>query len=79
MEKVLGIVKKVYLPDEKRNGESVLDLYKTKIGFEIEINGKILKYVEKQTSENTKIYRNDKVFVFFDAQKRIPIGIKAVK
>lgn len=29
MEKVLGIVKKVYLPDEKRNGEPVLDLYKT--------------------------------------------------
>ena len=79
MKKVLGKVKKIFLPDENINGKPVSDLYKTKIGFEIEINGKIIKYVEKQTSENVKIYRNDNVYVFFDIQKRIPVAIKAVK
>ena len=56
MKKVIGQVKRVYLPDEKINGEPVLDLYKTNIGFEIEIKGKTFNYIEKQNKENVKIY-----------------------
>lgn len=80
MKKVIGQVKRVYLPDEKINGEPVLDLYKTNIGFEIEIKGKTFNYIEKQNKENVKIHRLDKVYVFFDLEKsKLPIAIKVVE
>ncbi len=80
MQKVLGIVKRRYLPDETVSGEQVLDLYKTNIGFEVEVKGKIIKFEQKQNEENVKIYRDDKVYLLFDLDvSKKPIGIKAVK
>lgn len=62
------------------SGEQVLDLYKTNIGFEVEVKGKIIKFEQKQNEENVKIYRDDKVYLLFDLDvSKKPIGIKAVK
>lgn len=80
MKQLLGIVKRVYLPNEYINGEPVLDLYKTKIGFEVTINGKVIKFEQEQNKENVKIYVGDKVTLIFDlAKSKYPINIKAVK
>ncbi len=79
MKQVIGIVKKVYLPDEFINGEPVQEIYKTKIGFEVDIKGKIIKFEQKQNNENVKIYTGDKVALIFDLSKsKFPIDIKAV-
>lgn len=80
MKKVLGVVKEIYLPNEKINGENVLDLYKSKIGFKVEIKGKIINFEQKQTNENVKIYVGDKVYLIFDLTKsKYPIDIEVAK
>lgn len=80
MKKVLGMVIDIYLPNEKINGKNVLDLYRSKIGFKVEINGKIVNFEQKQTQENVKIYVGDKVYLIFDFTKsKYPIDIKAVE
>lgn len=80
MKQLVGVVKKVYLPEEYVNGESVLDLYKSNIGFEVDVNGEIIKFEQKQNKENVKIYKGDRVALIFDpAKSKNPIAIKVVK
>lgn len=80
MKQLVGVVKKVYLPEEYVNGESVLDLYKSNIGFEVDVNGEIIKFEQKQNKENVKIYKGDRVTLIFDPTKsKNPIAIKVVK
>lgn len=52
--KIFGRVKEVFIP----NGE-----YLTKIGFKIELKNELITIITEQTLENSKIYRDDFVFV----------------
>ncbi len=77
MKKAIGIVREVYLPDELIGGEPVLELHKHKIGFMVEIKGKIIKYEEPQNTENAKIHKGDKVVLLFDlAKSKSPVRIE---
>ena len=54
MTRVMGRVVVVFVPEE----ESL-----TKIGFKIEVENKVITLIEEQNKENSKIYRDDFVFV----------------
>ena len=56
-----GVVKKIYLPKEVKNGEQVEDFFKTHIGFVVEVGGKLVKVEVKQNEDNCKIYKGDAV------------------
>ena len=64
-----GIVKKIYLPKEVKNGQEVDDLHKTKIGFIVESNGKLFKIEMKLNNSNCKIYKGDKVKISVERKK----------
>lgn len=57
MEKIIGIIKKVYIPT---NGKTDI-MFSKKIGFIIEIDSKLYKYEAEQNEELVNIMKNDKV------------------
>ena len=59
MKKNIGIVKEVFIP--VNTNENVMT--STKIGFKIELNGKIIEAIEEQNIINAMIHKDDKVIV----------------
>lgn len=59
MKENIGIVKEVFIP--VNTNENVMT--STKIGFKIELNGKIIEVIEEQNIINTMIHKDDKVIV----------------
>ncbi len=59
MKKNIGIVKEVFIP--VNTNENVMT--STKIGFKIELNGKIIEVIEEQNIINAMIHKDDKVIV----------------
>ena len=59
MKKNIGIVKEVFIP--ANTNENVMT--STKIGFKIELNGKIIEVIEEQNIINAMIHKDDKVIV----------------
>lgn len=59
MKENIGIVKEVFIP--VNTNENVMT--STKIGFKIEINGKIIEVIEEQNIINAMIHKDDKVIV----------------
>ena len=59
MEENIGIVKEVFIP--VNTNENVMT--STKIGFKIELNGKIIEVIEEQNIINAMIHKDDKVIV----------------
>ena len=66
---LFGVVKQVYLPKEIKNGIELDDLEKSKIGFVVEINGKLTKLEVKQDKSNCKIYKGDRVKIVIEGKK----------
>lgn len=59
MKENIGIVKEVFIP--VNTNENVMT--STKIGFKIELNGKIIEVIEEQNIINAMIHKDDKVIV----------------
>ena len=59
MKENIGIVKEVFIP--VNTNENVMTI--TKIGFKIELNGKIIEVIEEQNIINAMIHKDDKVIV----------------
>ena len=59
MKKNIGIVKEVFIP---ANTNEIVRT-STKIGFKIELNGKIIEVIEEQNIINAMIHKDDKVIV----------------
>lgn len=59
MKKNIGIVKEVFI--SVNTNENVMT--STKIGFKIELNGKIIEVIEEQNIINAMIHKDDKVIV----------------
>ena len=59
MKKNIGIVKEVFIP--VNTNENVMT--STKIGFKIELNGKIIEVIKEQNIINAMIHKDDKVIV----------------
>ena len=59
MKKNIGIVKEVFI--SVNTNENVMT--STKIGFKIELNGKIIEVIEEQNIINSMIHKDDKVIV----------------
>lgn len=59
MKKNIGIVKEVFIP--VNTNENVMT--STKIGFKIELNGKVIEVIEEQNIINAMIHKDDKVIV----------------
>lgn len=60
---ILGVVKKVYLPEQKGKDGFLDDLNKTNIGFVVEINKKLVEFEVPQTRNVCEICKGDKVLV----------------
>lgn len=58
-----GIVKEIFLPTQIKNGINVIPEEIEYLGFKIEVDGKINTIVEKQTTENITILREDRVYI----------------
>ena len=59
MKKNIGIVKEVFIP--VNTNENVMT--STKIGFKIELNGKIIEVIEEQNIINAMTHKDDKAIV----------------
>lgn len=59
MKENIGIVKEMFIP--VNTNENVMT--STKIGFKIELNGKIIEVIEEQNIINAMIHKDDKVIV----------------
>lgn len=59
MKENIGIVKEVFIP--VNTNENVMT--STKIGFKIELNGKIIEIIEEQNIINAMTHKDDKVIV----------------
>ena len=59
MKENIGIVKEVFIP--VNTNENVMT--STKIGFKIELIGKIIEVIEEQNIINAMIHKDDKVIV----------------
>ena len=59
MKENIGIVKEVFIP--VNTNENVMT--STKIGFKIELNGKIIEVIEEQNIINAMIHKDDKLIV----------------
>lgn len=59
MKENIGSVKEVFIP--VNTNENVMT--STKIGFKIDLNGKIIEVIEEQNIINAMIHKDDKVIV----------------
>ncbi len=63
MEKLYGIVKEVYIPDEYKNGNLLDVMDRSVIGFKVLIDDEILDFQFEQDEFNVKIMKNDEVLI----------------
>lgn len=75
VERLYGIVKEVYIPNEYNENNNLLDIMdRHNIGFVIDIAGKLEKYEFEQDEFNTDIYKDDYVMI----TKQIVDGVNFV-
>ncbi len=62
MERIIGKVKEVFIPEESNNG--LLDVMdRTQIGFKIMTENGMEEIILKQDEFNSNIFKNDKVII----------------
>ena len=75
VERLYGIVKEVYIPNEYNENNNLLDIMdRHNIGFVIDIEGNLEKYEFEQNEFNTDIYKDDYIMI----TKQIVDGVKFV-
>ena len=63
MEKLYGIVKEVYIPEEYKNGNLLDVMDRSVIGFKVLIDEDIQEFQFEQDEFNVKIMKNDEVLI----------------
>ena len=63
MEKLYGIVKEVYIPEQYKNGNLLDVMDRSVIGFKVLIDDEIQDFQFEQDEFNVKIMKNDEVLI----------------
>lgn len=63
MEKIMGKVVEVFIPEEYNNGILLDVMDRNNIGFRIDVDGKVLEYIYEQNELNSKIMKGDIVLL----------------
>ena len=63
MEKLYGIVKEVYIPEQYKNGNLLDVMDRSVIGFKVLIDEDIQEFQFEQDEFNVKIMKNDEVLI----------------
>lgn len=63
MEKLYGIVKEVYIPEQYKNGNLLDVMDRSIIGFKVLIDEDIQEFQFEQDEFNVKIMKNDEVLI----------------
>lgn len=63
MEKIMGKVVEVFIPEEYNNGILLDVMDRNNIGFRIDVDGKFQEYVYEQNDLNSKIMKGDIVLL----------------
>ena len=63
MEKLYGIVKKVYIPEEYKNGQLLDIMDRNVIGFKVLIDDDIQSFEFEQDEFNVEIMKDDEVVI----------------
>lgn len=65
---MIGRVVEVFIPEENKNSQLVGVMNSKKIGFKININGKIVTIILEQDELNAEIFREDLVRLIKDSE-----------
>ena len=63
MEKIMGKVVEVFIPEEYNNGILLDVMDRNNIGFRIDVDGKVQEYIYEQNDLNSKIMKGDIVLL----------------
>ena len=63
MEKLYGIVKEVYIPEQYKNGNLLDVMDRSVIGFKVLIDDDVQDFQFEQDEFNVKIMKNDEVLI----------------
>ena len=63
MEKIMGKVVEVFIPEEYNNGILLDVMDRNNIGFRIDVDGKVQEYIYEQNELNSKIMKGDIVLL----------------
>lgn len=63
MEKVYGIVKEVYIPEQYKNGNLLDVMDRSVIGFKVLIDDEVQDFQFEQDEFNVQIMKNDEVLI----------------
>lgn len=63
MEKIMGKVVEVFIPEEYKNGILLDVMDRNNIGFRIDVDGVINEYIYEQNELNSKIMKGDIVLL----------------
>lgn len=63
MNKKIGKIIEVFIPDEYNNNQKINAMDSNKIGFKVFLEGQILEIIQEQNQENSNIFRDDLVIV----------------
>ena len=63
MEKLYGVVKEVYIPEQYKNGQLLDIMDRNVIGFKVLIDDNIQSFEFEQDEFNTKIMKDDEVVI----------------
>ena len=63
MEKIIGKVVEVFIPEEYKDGILLDVMDRNNIGFRIDVDGKVQEYIYEQNDLNSKIMKGDIVLL----------------
>ena len=63
MEKIIGKVVEVFIPEEYKDGILLDVMDRNNIGFKVDVDGKVQEYIYEQNDLNSKIMKGDIVLL----------------
>jgi len=63
MKKRIGRVIEIFIPNEYKNNNLLDIMTRTKIGFKVMLEDRIIEIIEEQNDLNTQIMKNDLVII----------------
>lgn len=72
---MVGVVKEVFIPQEYNNGILIDIMDSNKIGFIVQIENQEIKIIQKQSKENSNIFKKDKVIITKNVEEEYDIKL----
>lgn len=63
VEKSIGKVVEVFIPEEYKNGRLIDVMDSTKIGFKVMVDDELIEIIQEQDMNNARIMKNDMVMI----------------